>query len=76
MATAKNEELVERTIPLDDSGKKSNFIRLSLNGRVLRLERGMTHKMPKPYADMLDQKAAFRSQARKYEKKVSNQKAV
>ena len=76
MATTKNEELVERSMPLDDSGKKSNFVRLSLNGRVLRLERGKTHMIPKPYAAMLDQKAAFRSQARKYEKKVSNQKAV
>ena len=76
MASTKNEELVERSIPLDDSGKKSNCIRLSLNGRVLRLERGKSHMIPKPYADMLDQKAAFRSQARRYEKKVSGNKAV
>ncbi len=73
VADTSTDELVERTIPYDDSGKKSNHVRLSLNGRVLRLERGLTHLIPKPYADMLDQKIAFRKQARRYEEKVSKQ---
>ena len=44
MASTKNEELVERSIPLDDSGKKSNFIRLSLNGTLVG-----EYKDPDPY---------------------------
>ena len=66
----KTEEMVELAIPLVDNNKKSNTLRLSLNGRVLKLERGKTHKVPKAFADLYNFKLAERRKAMAYSKKM------
>ena len=66
----KDENTVETEdlfIPFDPySQKKSNLLRLSLNGKELRLERGKTHKVPKAYADLYRFKQAARLSSTRY----------
>lgn len=61
------EETVEITIPFDPySQKKSNTMRLSLNGKVMKLERGKTHKVPKAFADLYNFKMQQRIKGNAY----------
>lgn len=67
VAETETEEMVSITIPIDPySQKKSNTIRLSLNGKVLKLERGMTHKVPKSFADLYNFKLKQRMNGNAY----------
>lgn len=61
------EEMVEITIPLDPySQRKSNTMRLSLNGKVMKLERGKAHKVPKAFADLYNFKMKQRIAGNSY----------
>lgn len=67
MENKKPEEMVEITIPYDPySQRKSNEMRLSLNGKVMKLERGKTHKVPKAFADLYNFKMQQRIKGNAY----------
>ena len=67
---AKGDGLVELYIPDDPaSQKKSNTLRLALNGRELRLERGKTHRVPPEFKALYDRKMAARRAANAYSTK-------
>ena len=62
--------LVELYIPEDPySQKKSRTLRLALNGREMRLERGKTHRVPPEFKALYDRKTAARRAANAYARK-------
>jgi len=63
-------QLVDVFIPRDDSAKKSKTMRLSLNGKSIKVPRGKLVKIPLKYKLMLDEKAALRDMDDSYKDKL------